>query len=62
MNHFQNTMTRLFNDEAGQDMIEYALIAGLISLAAVATFSTIGTKISTIFTNIQTQLTTAAGS
>jgi pilus assembly protein Flp/PilA len=46
-------------NEEGQDLIEYALVASLISLAAVATIGPIGTKIAAIFTNINTQLGTA---
>jgi pilus assembly protein Flp/PilA len=49
----------LHNDESGQDLIEYALIAGLIALAAVTTMGTLGTAINTAFTNITTALNSA---
>lgn len=42
----------LHNDETGQDLIEYALIAALIATAAVATMTTLGGKIASVFTNI----------
>ena len=35
--------------EAGATAIEYAFIAGLISIAAVAAFNTIGTNVSSTF-------------
>jgi pilus assembly protein Flp/PilA len=36
----------------GATAIEYALIAGLISMAAVAAFSTIGTDLSSTFNTV----------
>jgi len=50
----------LMNDESGQDLIEYALVAGLVSLGCVALLGSTSTKIQTIFTNIGTALTNAA--
>jgi pilus assembly protein Flp/PilA len=50
---------RILSDESGQDLIEYALIAALISLAAIATLKTLATAIESVFTAIQTQLSTA---
>ena len=50
----------LIADESGQDLIEYALVAALIALGAVMSIRTLGTKISTAFTNIGTTLTSAA--
>ena len=53
------TQVRAFvrNDE-GQDLIEYALLAGLISLVAVATVTTAGTQVNEIFSTITGKLTT----
>jgi len=47
------------NDESGQNLIEYALIAALISLVAVATLTTMGTTIGTAFNSISTKLNSA---
>ena len=41
----------LRNDE-GQDLIEYALLAGLISLVAVGAMTTAGEQVSRIWDNI----------
>jgi pilus assembly protein Flp/PilA len=49
----------LHSDESGQDLIEYALIAGLIALAAVTTMSSLGTAINTVFSSISSSLTSA---
>lgn len=40
-------------------MIEYALIAGLISVVAIALISSVGTKVKNIFTNVNAALATA---
>ena len=45
-------------DESGQDLIEYALVAALVGLGAVASIKTLGTKIAGAFTSIGTTLTT----
>lgn len=48
----------LHNDESGQDLIEYALIAALIAMAAVAGMNTLATNINQGFTNIGGKITT----
>jgi pilus assembly protein Flp/PilA len=55
----KNFMLNLIAEESGQDLIEYALVAGLIGLAAVAAMSTLATKISTAFNTVGSQLTSA---
>jgi len=47
-----NVISSFRNDESGQDLIEYALVASLIALAAVAAMTTVGTKIQSIYTSI----------
>jgi pilus assembly protein Flp/PilA len=42
----------LHNDESGQDLIEYALLAALIALAAIGTMKGLGTAINTVFANV----------
>lgn len=46
------------NDEA-QDLIEYALLVGLISLVAVVAIGLAGTSVNQIFTTIAGQLAAA---
>ena len=38
-------LTALIRDENGGEVLEYALIAGLIVVAAVAVISSVGTKV-----------------
>lgn len=49
----------ILNREEGQDLIEYALLVGLVSLAAVAVIGPIGNDLTTIYTSIGTQLAAA---
>ena len=50
---------KFFTKEDGQDLIEYALLAGFISLAAVAAITAVGTALNTLYTNVQQQVTAA---
>jgi pilus assembly protein Flp/PilA len=54
----KNLLKNLMQDESGQDLIEYALVAGLIGLGAVTAMSGLATKIGTAFTSIGTTLST----
>jgi pilus assembly protein Flp/PilA len=46
----------LRNGESGQAMVEYALILALVSVAAVAILSILGTSVSSIFSEINADL------
>ena len=50
-------LKRLWQDETGQDLIEYALVAALLALAAIASIRTLGTKVAGTFTTISTSVT-----
>jgi len=52
----QNILKRLWQDERGQDLVEYALLLVLIALTAAATIQTVGTAIQSVFTNSSTAL------
>jgi pilus assembly protein Flp/PilA len=45
-------------DENGQDMVEYAIVMGLIALGATAAMKTLATTIGTALDSIGTKLTT----
>jgi pilus assembly protein Flp/PilA len=47
---------RIFRESNGQDLIEYALVAALIALAATAGMNAVATQINTAFTNVGTML------
>ena len=49
-------INKLFRDEAGATAIEYGLIASLVAVAIVGVLATMGTKLSSVFTTVQTNL------
>lgn len=50
-----------FTEEEGQDLIEYALIAGLLALAAVAGLLAMSGVLETMWNNLSGALGEAAG-
>jgi pilus assembly protein Flp/PilA len=46
----------LMNREEGQDLVEYALVIALVSVAAVASLGTLANKIIAVFGAISTAL------
>jgi pilus assembly protein Flp/PilA len=50
-----------WRDTRGQDLIEYALMAGFVAVAAGAIMPTVSGSISTIFGKIASVLTQAGG-
>jgi pilus assembly protein Flp/PilA len=58
--HMKETMLRLYREEAGQDLTEYALLLVLVALVAIATMQTLGSTISGVFGNAASNLTTAS--
>jgi pilus assembly protein Flp/PilA len=61
MKYFQKAM-RFIADEEGASAVEYALLVGLIAVAIVGAVTALGTKISTMFTNVSNTLPTGAAS
>ena len=61
MSMLLNFVNSVVRDEEGQDLLEYALLVALIALVAICAVGLAGNSVSTIFTNIATRLTTAAG-
>jgi pilus assembly protein Flp/PilA len=59
MNHLKQALFGVLQDESGQDLIEYALVAALIALGATAAMNTLATSISSAFTTVGTKLTNA---
>ncbi len=51
---------RIWNDTRGQDLIEYALMAGFVAVAAGAIMPTVAGSISTIFSKVSSTLSAAA--
>ena len=58
----QNFLLKLkaFKDTRGQDLIEYALMAGFVAVAAGAIMPGIATSISTIFSKVASVMASAS--
>jgi pilus assembly protein Flp/PilA len=55
----KSILGQLHQDESGQDLIEYALVAALIALAAVAGMSFVASAINNAFSKIGSRLSSA---
>jgi len=53
-------IAQFVRDEQGQDLIEYALLAGFIALAVVTVVTNIGTSLNTLYTNVNTNVDNAS--
>jgi pilus assembly protein Flp/PilA len=53
---------RIWRDTKGQDLIEYALMAGFVAVAAGAIMPNVSASISTIFSKIGSVMAAAAAS
>jgi pilus assembly protein Flp/PilA len=58
-NNMKNLLMKLWREEEGQDLTEYALLIVLISLVAITTMTTLGKAISDVFSNAAVNLTSA---
>ena len=56
MDNLKTLVARFVRDEQGQDLIEYALLAGLIALVAVVAIGNAGTEVNAIWEDIVTAL------
>ena len=50
-------LSAFVNDDRGVDLIEYALLAGLIGIAAVTAITGIGTQVNRILGAVNTKIT-----
>jgi pilus assembly protein Flp/PilA len=49
-------LKNLFTDEQGGEVLEYALIAGLIVVAAIAVITSVGTKVLAKWNSVNNQM------
>jgi len=55
-----STLKAFWQEEDGQDMVEYALLLAFVALAAVSLLSGVQGSINKIWTSVNTNLTSAA--
>ena len=51
-----NALKNFVVSEDGQDLVEYALLAALLSIVSIATLKVLGPKIAAVWTNISNNL------
>jgi pilus assembly protein Flp/PilA len=59
MNRLMQVLSTLHREESGQDLIEYALLAALIALAATAGMNVVASDINNAFSKIGSKLAAA---
>ena len=57
----KDLVARLWVEENGQDLTEYALLLALLALGAIATVRTLATTVNSVFQNSASNIATAAG-
>ena len=55
-----NRVRRFVREDSGQDLLEYALLVGLIALVTVLAVTNAGTEVNRIFTSIAASLANVA--
>ena len=51
-----NTIRNFIAREEGQDLVEYALLAALLSIVSIAALKLLGPKIALVWSNIEASL------
>ena len=59
MMNMKQLLSNLINEDSGQDLIEYALVAALVGLGAVAAMKGLSNSIGTTFSGVGNSLTSA---
>lgn len=52
-------LKRLWQEEEGQDLVEYGLLLFLLALTAIAALRSVGSSVSAVFNSAATSLTSA---
>jgi len=52
MNHLKQLMMRLWREEDGQDLVEYALIVAAVGLALITTVNQLTTAVVSLYSSI----------
>jgi Flp pilus assembly pilin Flp len=52
----KNLFVRFVREDAGQDLIEYGLLIGIITIGTIAAIKAIGPKVAAYFNNLNAQL------
>ena len=55
----KQSLMRLAREDQGQDLVEYALAAGMVAVAAVAVMPTLSSVVSNVFSKIGSIITSS---
>lgn len=58
----KNLMLRIWNEEQGQDLVEYALIVAAVGLALITTVNQLSTAVVSLYSSITQGLTSIGAS
>jgi Flp pilus assembly pilin Flp len=53
-----NLLKQLHTDESGQDIIEYVLVAAIITVGAMTAIKGVGTQVNNLWTSLNTTIAT----
>jgi pilus assembly protein Flp/PilA len=56
METYRNILSKLLQDDRGGEVLEYALVAGLIVIAAIAVIGSVGTKVLARWNSVNSSL------
>ena len=59
MNRMRTMLNKFWEDESGQDLIEYALVAGLVGLSCIAAMGSLSGSLVNNFTTVGNALTSS---
>ena len=54
MNGISTLVSRIIREDAGQDMVEYALVLGVIAIAGITAIIALGPKVADLWTDANT--------
>ena len=60
MSNIQKKVIAFLKDENGPTAVEYAVMVALIIVVSIAAITTLGTKVTSTFSNTATKITTTA--
>lgn len=59
MSNLSKILTVFLDDECGQDIVEYALIAGLVALSVIAGMGRVASGVISVFATVGARLTSS---
>ncbi|WP_354342629.1 Flp family type IVb pilin [Phyllobacterium ifriqiyense] len=61
VNRFPAILAKLFKEDSGTTVIEYTLIASIVSIGILAGANSMGRAVNTLFTDVATEVTASTG-